>query len=111
MLYKTLMLCLVQLAIYSININCEPSWRSMDGLSNEYFASGKELYFQGAKVLCSTIGAHIVQIESQQENDFVTTLAQSEHSWLNAKNPGKVSGDSTSRNYVWLDDTEMYYSN
>lgn len=84
----------------------------------EYFDTGKELDFYRGKSFCSKIGGRIMQIESKAQNEFALTMLPEgapprcrRFAYLNAKNPERLAGQPGISHYVWLDGSELNYTN
>ena len=65
--------------------------------------------FAEANAHCTSLGAHLVTISDQQENEFVWKLDMTEH-WIGA-NDGKGPKETGVGTYTWLDGEPFSYTN
>jgi len=65
--------------------------------------------FDEARAHCMSLGAHLVTISDQQENEFVWKLDMTEH-WLGASD-GKAPKETGVGSYSWLDGEPFSYTN
>jgi hypothetical protein len=64
--------------------------------------------FAQARMHCSSLGAHLVTLSDQAENDFVWGLDNNEH-WIGATD-GKGQKETTPGTYTWVDGEPFNYT-
>ncbi|XP_052247583.1 perlucin-like protein isoform X2 [Dreissena polymorpha] len=85
---------LVNLFIFTIICVCIWSWKTVDGCPDGWTGYQESCYhfshdtepWELAQMVCRDMGAHLVEIESAAENNFVTNELQRRHatSWIGA---------------------------
>jgi hypothetical protein len=77
------------------------------GTQHCYLAMHSLATFADASSNCSTVGAHLVTLSDQAENDFVWSLDTNEH-WIGATD-GKDPKDPGPGTYAWVDGEPFTY--
>jgi Lectin C-type domain len=86
------------------------------GVDATYYAGTQHCYlvvhdmatFADAKTHCSSLGAHLVTLSNQDENDFVWSLDTNEH-WIGTTD-GKGPKETTPGTYSWVDGEPFTYT-
>ena len=65
--------------------------------------------FAAAQANCKTLGAHLVTLANEAENDFAWGLNSEEH-WIGS-NDGKGPNNSTEGTFTWLTGEPFTYTN
>ena len=73
-----------------------------------YLVVNASATFAAARNHCANLGAHLVTLSSQQENDFVWSLDNSAH-WIGATD-GKSPKETGPGTYSWLDGEPFTYT-
>ena len=90
------------------NPDCPRGW--MQHSSYCYYVSSTSLSWQDAQAYCNGLGAELVKITSEEENDFVLALARRDATtrglvWIG------LLWSSTSEDFFWSDLSEPVYKN